>query len=319
MNATKKAKFILEKKKIITWWELAGIFLLFSLILYILFPKGKLERYIIAETKNYDLAIRYLETLISSYPDLEEFQISLLKFYIKKGYLKKAVNLIERMNKKKYRENISFNKTAYNLYIDLYSETKNEYYLNKAKSYLENLLNISNSTKVYEFVYKESLKFNFPHIRFRVLKLLVKAKLSQDTLKELFNLSIYFKDYKTAIWTIDKLYQINKSIKWLEKKADIYLYVKKDINKAVSIYIKLLNMTKNKKLQTKYFLKALFILKWNKKYKQALYLSRKYENFFLYTKNKTVLKRIIKFYLETGNLKDARRLSLKILKVENIS
>jgi tetratricopeptide (TPR) repeat protein len=311
LNVDKKAKVLLEEKKVITFWELLGIVVLFLGILYILFPKGTLEKYVLSETKNYELAVKYLETLTKAYPDLKEFQIVLLRFYIKSGNLEKAAQKLEQLEIN-YKNDFEFNLTAYNLYKNFYFKTKNKIYLEKAKLYLTKILKISPNLKTYEFAYKESTQMSFQDIRFKILKKLINLKPSKEYLLELYNLSIYYKDYKTAEYALNKLYQMDKNYKWLEKKAELYLYVKKDINKAVDIYLQLFKITK----KSKYFLKSFYLLIWNKKYNEALKLAKAYENYFLYTKDKTVLKRILKFYLERGKLNYARDLSLKILKME---
>ena len=316
MSVNKKAKVLLEGRKVVTKWELLGIIVVFLVILYALFPKGKLEGYLLSENKNYDLAIRYLETLIKSYPQLKEFKIALLKFYIKKGNFEKALKLMEEMKNDEYYNSLNFDKIAYGFYKYLYFKTKNKKYLKIARNYLNRLLTLSASAENYEYVYNELVKLNLPDLQYKALKKLVKVNPSKNYLINLFNLAIYYKDYKTALSSLDKLYSIDKDRHWLEKKADIYLFVKKDVNKAVKVYLILFKTVKKEKLKTKYFLKAFYLLIWNRKYNLAKKISKKYENYFLYTRNKTVLKRILKFYLERGDLSLARNLSLKIMKIE---
>lgn len=86
------------------------------------------------------------------------------------------------------------------------------------------------------------------------------------------------------------------------------------LKKSETIYLRLFQTAKNQRLKTKYFINAINVLVWNKKYKEAVILAKKYENYFMKTRNKLVLKKILEVYLQTGNLGLARNLSSKILR-----
>ncbi|RMA97663.1 tetratricopeptide repeat protein [Hydrogenothermus marinus] len=314
MSATKE---ILENKKVISKYELLAIIILFITILIILFPKGKLETMIDMETSNYEVSIKYLESLSKAYPKHAFFKIALLRFYLKTGKLKKAENLIENCQKNKQCiGNIGFIKNSYFVYKNLYFKSKNKKYLIEAKKYLSLILKLNPTETNYEFVLNESKSMNFVDLSYKTLKKLVKINPKKEYLKDLLNISLYYKDYKAALNILDILYKKEKNIKYLEKKAQIYEYLKHS-EKAKDIYLTLFKITKNENVKTKYFLKAVYILLWNKKYKEAINIAKRYENYFLKTRNRLALKKILDIYLQTGNLKLARILSLKILKVIN--
>ena len=308
-------KNILQTKSVISKYELFGIIALFLIVLILFYPKGRLEKLIYLETKNYDLSIKYLEALHKAYPEEKIFPIALLRLYLKAGKLKEAKGLLKKLERtKKFSNSVKFAEIGYLVYKNLYFNHKDKKYLTKAKNYLIKLASMHPAKNRYEFIFKESRSMNFLDLEYKALKELVKTNPNKEYLKEFLNLSLYYKDFKAALSIIDYLYAEEKNMKYLEEKAKIYEYTKKPI-KAKEIYLYLFKTTKDKELKTKYFLRAIYILAWNKKYNEAAWLAKKYENYFIKTKNISALKKLIKIYLQTNNAYLARRLSLKVLRV----
>lgn len=309
-------KSLLESKEVITKYELFGIIFLFTLILIIFFPKGRIEKLLFQETKNYDLSIKYLEGLSKAYPKNIDFKIALLKFYIKIGKLKEALRLITICKSdKRCIKNIDFLKNSYLFYKVLYFKNKNKLVLEETKKFLGLIIKFA-KPNLYHFALKESISMNFPDLQYLILKKIIKIEPNEEYLKRFVFLSIYYKDYTDAIKILKSLYQKTKNPQYLEKEAQIYGYIKK-LEIAKNLYLKLFESVKQEDLKRKYFINALNILLWNKRYKEASYLAEKYENYFLNSQDYKALKKILKTYLQTNNLGLARELSIKILKEQN--
>ncbi|MEF3255731.1 MAG: hypothetical protein K6348_09290, partial [Deferribacterales bacterium] len=126
-------------------------------------------------------------------------------------------------------------------------------------------------------------------------------------------LSIYYKDFEEALYVLNLLYKEEKNIKYLEKEAEIYAYLNKS-QESSNIYLTLFNSTEDRISKREYFIKAINSLIWGKKYKEAVSLAKKYEDYFLNANDVTTLKFLLKVYLQAGDLDSAHNLSSKILK-----
>lgn len=283
-----------KEKELINNYELAGLVLIFLVILAVLFPKARLKEYILAEKSNYTLARAYLEALVKAYPKKSDFVRYLIEFDLKLYDIKDAYKIISKY-KNKFHDT-AFEMLRYKVVKELYFRTKQKKYKIEAKNILTKLLN-----KRPQFVLKEARAFNFLRLEFLVYKKL--NIINNDFL----NLALYFKDYELAQKIVNKLYYKTNNIQYLIKKAQIQEALN-NYEKASKLYLLVYKKTGN----LKFFKKAFYILVWNKKFQKAVILAKSYENKFLANKNFSILKDFLKFYLAIGDLKDARNLSLKI-------
>jgi thioredoxin-like negative regulator of GroEL len=86
--------------------ELVGIFVVFSVVLYLLYPKGGLKEKVLAETRNYDLTMIYLQNMLRIDPSNIELTMALAKSAVRSGKLDlalKLLELLERQNDPKIR------------------------------------------------------------------------------------------------------------------------------------------------------------------------------------------------------------------------
>ncbi|OYZ33818.1 MAG: hypothetical protein B7Y30_09340, partial [Campylobacterales bacterium 16-40-21] len=87
--ATKQQKEIVSKK------ELLGIFVLFTFLLVMFFPKDKIVSLVAQEGSNYDLSTKYLINIIHSYPDDNQPKIILVNMYLKMQRFDDASKLLK--------------------------------------------------------------------------------------------------------------------------------------------------------------------------------------------------------------------------------
>ena len=283
-----------KEEKFINNFEIAAFAGLILIVLIILFPKKNLEKYVFLDTNNYTLNKAYLKALIKANPDDSTFIIYLIKLNLKLYDLKQAHKLITKYKNK--ISNLEFKYLYYEFLKKAYFKTKNYKYKLKAKNILKDLIN-----KEPQFVLKESKIFNFLKIEFEAYK---KSHIVNTAF---LNLALYFKNYQLAKHLANHLYEKHHQLKYLIIKAQIESILKQ-FNKSSKVYLAIFKKTNN----IKYFKKSFNILIWNKKYKQALLLSKEYTNRFLKQSNFNILMDFLKFYLAIGDLKDAEKLSLKI-------
>ncbi|MCH9739668.1 MAG: hypothetical protein K0U38_02325, partial [Epsilonproteobacteria bacterium] len=77
--------------------EIIGLVIVFSFVLYLLFPKGDIESLIQGEHENTNLSINYLESMLLYHPDNVDLQMLLIQNYRYKGELEKASQLNDKL------------------------------------------------------------------------------------------------------------------------------------------------------------------------------------------------------------------------------
>lgn len=87
-----------KETQVITNKELLGIIIIFSAILYFLFPGDKIFEYAINENKNLDLTKFYLKNIIKKYPYKNEAYFALTEIQIKLGEYQEAQKTISPLS-----------------------------------------------------------------------------------------------------------------------------------------------------------------------------------------------------------------------------
>ncbi|MCX7698455.1 MAG: tetratricopeptide repeat protein [Candidatus Goldbacteria bacterium] len=92
----KKSSYKNNSQEIITNFEILTIVLIFSFILYILFPNDKIINYAISEKNNIELAEIYLKNLHKKYPQKPEIFFGLVEMYLKNNKINEASELLSQ-------------------------------------------------------------------------------------------------------------------------------------------------------------------------------------------------------------------------------
>ncbi|MDK2793133.1 MAG: hypothetical protein PWQ25_1996 [Deferribacteres bacterium] len=306
-----------EGKKVINWYEIVGIILVFAISLYILFPEKSIKYYISKDSKNIQLTILYLEPLVKLNPKNKDFKMLLLDYYVKNNMFDKATNFIKNLGKDEALLNdYAFLLSSYQIYKNLYFADKNISYKDLSKSFLIKLLSASKTIDEIDFIYQETINMDFQDLRFEALKLLMhltKDKKYLPEFKDLYQQSLNHNDYDLALKTLDTLYALTNNTDWINKKINVLLTYKKDVDTACNLLLELFEKTGN----SSFFEKVLNILIWNKKVEKAEDLIRKYSDYFIKVNDTNMLTYFLRFYLSQGDIESARKLSLKIMKGMN--
>ena len=84
-----------ERLEVMSYSGILGVFLLFALVLYLLYPKEMLEQNVLKESSNYDLTEIYLENMLRQDPDNTELMIALANTAIESGNIDLATRLLK--------------------------------------------------------------------------------------------------------------------------------------------------------------------------------------------------------------------------------
>jgi len=339
-----------EHAYVITYKELVFTFAIFTLILFVLYPKDLLKEQVVSEKANYDLSVLYLKNLLKHDPSNEKLMLALAKKAMEGGKKDLALRLLALLLHSK-NQKFQFEATllSYKIAKEDYFYFKTTAAKQRQKEKLLTLfLNIVNQ-KMYKAKdlkkwYGEAQFLNADIIAYNFLKELYKKEPENiKYLTQLYYFSLKYKKNKEAMAYLDTLLLKDKKhyFKWLKQKYYILLDAKryKDVEKLLisaahkestfkellatfyimqKEYIKSSNvyqgLCKNATEYTKkklFFKKAVSALQGGRHLTRAAHLARRYENYFI--NDKSMRTYLLKLYLATGKLDYAYSYAKKIM------
>ena len=342
-----------EKKYVATYKEIALIFVIFSLVLFILYPKDLLKEQILSERANYDLSMLYLQNMLENDPTNETLMITLATQSLRSGKKDLAYKLLDLL---KNSEDINVTKKAYR---ESYILAKDDFFYFEAKKNIKKKEKQSLVLKeLYDTIYKQKFyeqseyRYMFKEALFlrdykRAYEFIMLSKIPREEkvnkLEEVYYIAIEHKDYREAIkaihqelkldsshlkkWREAELYVLEqsaskkeliaylnvkakKSTYWKIKLAKYYFRIKY-FNSSAKIYMQLFKGEKNYNKKRSYFLKAIEALNAGRYQEKAVYLAKRYENY--YFKDRYMRKYLLKLYIANNKAEYAAQLSKKIL------
>ncbi len=348
-HADKKIK----KNYVFTYKELLFTFVVFSVILIVLFPKGVIKEQILAENSNYDLSMLYLKNLLKHSPKDESLMLILAEQSLRSGKRDLSLRLLELLLQSKNKEyRFRANTLSYELQKENYFYLKTDKARAAQKKKLVRLFDNIYRDKMYRMSeidkwYKEASFVNRPRARYFFLqKKLQKEPKNIALIEEGYYLAQRLNRKKDAVyylaqlqkydpsgvekWTLDDyniklkygeykkaeailLKKAKKSQVWTERLANFYL-MRGSYQSASNEYLSLYEKEKHYKAKRRYFYKAVKSLQAGNYLKGAANLVHKYEK--NYMKDRSARDFMLKIYLATGNLEYASNLSKKILNRE---
>jgi hypothetical protein len=342
-----------EKLYVITYKELIFTFIVFSSILFVLYPKDLLKEQILAESSNYDLSMLYLKNLLAQSPEDESLMLILAEQSLRSGKKDLSLRLLKLLFKSKNRQH---REKALLLSYDL---KKDDYYYVKdpkrqaeIKKELEGIFTRIYIQKLYKEKnikkwYQEALFFNNRAAEQNFLnKILKEDPLDVTLLEKSYYIELELHNQKLALqrlkqlqkydtqrrkkWQWDEYYtyvnfkQYKKAEKLLlqhtatsnifkNQLADFYL-MRKEYKKSSMIYEELFNASREYEKKKSYFYKLVGALEAGRYSKEVVKTIQKYENYYI--NDRAVRKFMIKKYMAAGSLDNAVRVSKIILQKE---
>lgn len=221
---TVNSKFI-DNKEII-------LFTIFVVILlFLLYPKGKLEKLILDyKDSNIDLANIYLDNIIRINPD-PSLKLLLAKRYLSIGEKEKAETLLKELENTPLKDEVLF--IRYENLKYLYFSSKDQQQkiaiINNIRNILEQTIQQSNRYEILAKVYKETVSMNLPDLSLKTaIKInIITNKNNKEWLKNAYNLALQLKEYNTALEYLKILKNVDKEnyIMWLKEEYKLAIFI----------------------------------------------------------------------------------------------
>jgi len=339
-----------ERDVIITPLEIAVLFIAFLVVLFFLYPKGKLEQHILQERSNYDLTAIYLQNLIRLQPDNSELVLSMSNTLYQQEKYHLALNLLDvlshdknpKIRQKAALTHLNINKARIDKELNPYKKSmlikENDRLLQSISN--QKFVDVNNSKTLYYAALsigdkQSALNFNAAIVPLVKGEEAVKWSENLHYLAHELNKTIEDKKALTYLSIHDNINQErwlnaliplldnHDNIDTLAKKlklkgeplANFYLTNKK-VTLATNLYQTLYQEEKNKEIKTALLLKMIGIFRMHNQSEKAAKIVRNYENDYL--DNPNVVKKLLKLYLEANHADYAKALSLKIIKQKDI-
>lgn len=336
--------------EVVSYVEAVLVFLVFTFVLYVLYPKNMLEKQILAESSNYDLTAIYLENMLRIEPENKALTLALLKASIKSGKYDLALKMADLLQKdadaQLNRELMGFRFEALKV---KYFSTNEQRYQAEVKMQISDLLAKVVNEQYYdddtlEYWYKGSREFSLNSPALFFLYRLLEREEKSVWLEECFYISTDIKDQKMQTeclarlrkidtaryeeWTQQAYYlavqegeieraivllreMASRSVRWREELAKFYVELKR-YKEGSAEYMLLYKGAKIAGDKKRYLMKALQALQYGALMQEAAVLARQYEH--LYYRDEAMSRMFIKLYLAADKLEDAKRVSIKRLK-----
>ena len=267
--------------------EIMGIVIVFSFVLYLLFPKGDIEGLLTESHENTNLSINYLESMLLYYPDNVKLQMSLIKNYHFRGDLKKARALNDKLMEKNLSKDIlnQIHKNHYLLLKDSYfQEDLKETLLAEVQQSLVDYFNYNNEKRDYLFFFSEATQMNIPKLEYLALQRLMNQQKEfriQKLEEQAFYLALNLDKEADAYAYLQKLLNYKELNHKIKEDAINLLISHNKYPQVVGIATELLYTAKRQEDKVKFFNIALYALMQNPKNQHnaiqeliELYLSR---------------------------------------------
>jgi hypothetical protein len=253
-----------KSSSILSLKEIVGVIVVFSFVLYLIFPKDNIDKIIEGKSKNRNLSINYLESMLLYYPESFRIKRILIENYEHTGKLQKALALNSKLLKEtKDRERLKkLYKSEYSLLKKLYFKKDDENLLKELKMKLYNYFEFTKGERDYTFFFAESTQLDFTKLKYVSLQGFLKERpelINYDFEKDAFTQAL-------ALGYTDEAYRyLLNLIEYTEFEKSLYEYTlgmlvqHKDYRKARDLAIRIFLDEEDKEKRKKYFNTALYL------------------------------------------------------------
>ena len=156
---------------ILTLKEIVAVVVIFSFVLYLLFPKGDIESLIEQNSDHTNLSINYLESMLLYYPDNKKLKMILVKNYDYAGETDKALILNQKIIDESSDKTllVQLYKTQYLLEKDNYFKTVNQQLSQRLKERLLDYYEYTKGERDYLFFYAEATNIDYTYLKYHAL------------------------------------------------------------------------------------------------------------------------------------------------------
>ena len=163
---------------ILTLKEIVAIVVVFSFVLYLLFPKGDIESLIEENRQHTNLSINYLESMLLYYPENSKLKMILVKNYDYAGETDKALLLNQQLIDETSDKHllVRLYRTQYLLEKDNYFKTEDKALLIRLKERLLDYYEYTLGERDYLFFFAESTNIDYTYLQYHSLMRLMKQR-----------------------------------------------------------------------------------------------------------------------------------------------
>ncbi len=319
--------YVIKKRpKVISKWELLAVIIMFGAVLYFLHPDKRtfFKEILMSESTNYDLTEAYLSNILRLEPQNAEYIYEFTKILIQKGKYDLAETTFKALQSLPNKGHITKKAT-----ILQYEMLKRQYYMTddpkiraklrkKMIAVFKKIVNAPfffdfNLTKMNRWL-NEAWFLQSADLRLLVLTKMAAKYPNDATINEnMLQLALMLHKRNLIEIGLKHLQRDLKNSKGEAFKRRLTLLISgyQAVGKSQKASTLLLQHYQRSG-DLKELVKAIEILVWSKHYSQAVELARKYETVLL--KNRWSAEKLLDLYLQTGHVKDARRIALKIMK-----
>ncbi len=340
-----------QRSDITTVPETLFIFGMFAFILIILYPKDMIREQILSESSNYDLTAIYLENMLKIEPENIDLMVAMAKVSVQTGKVDLAERLLTillnqpdkaiqieayalkytllKHKRGQYLSNEDLDHTIYTLIntiaknrlfneedaIKWYSEAVNLSQKEAALAFIKPLYSKDNIYWLEQCLYLSIQLKHYDYEReYCINKLLLVDKDRESKwLLTSYEIALADKHITKALKIAHKLSE--KNPKYIDEPARLQLQLG-EYKKASDFYLNLYKKSKKEYDKTLYFSKALESLQHGNLRQEIITLTQQYEDHFIH--DDLIINKMLRVYLGTDNLEQARILSLKVLKAKGI-
>ncbi len=305
-----------RRPKVISDPEIILLIALFAAVLYLLYPKTFLQKQLLAEKSNYDLTLVYLENLLPADPHNEALMLKLAEA----AFNTNRIDLARRMGAALIAsKNPKTQRRAYPLWYQIekryYFTTTDTALRARLKEELAGILEVMLSKGMIDLQdapkwYAEALWLKDDALALKIASMILRRQPNDPLwLEQSYYLAAKTGEVKTAETLLRRLIKADhaRESHWREALASLYIKEKR-IVEAADLYLQ----AYQEGSETRYLFKALDLLLWNHRNKEAVRIARAYEKRILAGTGSA--QKMLRFYLSMNALKDARRVALYLLK-----
>ena len=263
-NNSDKSSSILSLK------EIVGVVFVFSFVLYLIFPKDNIDKIIEGKSKNRNLSINYLESMLLYYPNSFRIKRILIENYEHTGNLQKALTLnSELLKETKDKERLKkLYKSEYFLLKKLYFQKDDETLFKELKEKLYSYFEFTKGERDYTFFFAESMQLDFKKLKYVSLQGFLKERpelINYDFEKDAFTQALALGYADEAYAYLLHLVEYTEFDESLHEYALGMLIKHKNYRQAKDLATRIFLDKENREERIKYFNIALYMTLKNSK------------------------------------------------------
>lgn len=252
-------------KSILSLYELIAIIIVFSFMLYLLFPKKNIENLVDTQATHANLSVNYLESMILYHPDNIKLKFTLMEKYTQLSEHKKALAINHELMKNNDNKKLltELYKIEYLLEKSLYFEKPSKRKLKRLKEKLLTLYDYTEGERDYLFFFGESTNIDYRYLKYESLIHYLEENPSEadyNMEKMAYDLADELNYQEKALTHLQSLMKYPNTNDELSEYLIYSLFEKGDYLKAKEVSTQLFLQSQTESDLTKHFHLALYAL-----------------------------------------------------------